>query len=211
MNIYKGLKKNLQGFIKWLFRIHVHGAENEPQEGGYLAAFNHISYIDVIVAAVAVKRQIHFMAKKELFHVPLLGALVKALGAFPVDRGGNAVAPIKKSIKLLESGEVVGMFPQGHRFPKRKFDTTRDEVKGGAAMAVWHAKCPVLPMFIATNKDKIALFRRIDIYVGKPIPYEEFAFVKGGTAEYMAATGVIFDRIAELAPPERRSDGNSCS
>ncbi len=208
MNVYQSLKKNLQGFIKWLFRIHVHGSENEPAEGGYLAVSNHISYIDVIVAAVAVKRQIKFMAKKELFSVPLLGGLITALGAFPVDRKGNAVAPIKKSIALLEGGEVVGMFPQGHRLPRRKFDTTRGEVKGGAAMAVYHAKCPVVPMFISTKNDKISLFRRIDIYVGKPIAYDEFGFEKGGMAEYTRGAELIFDRIAELAPEERRSDGN---
>ena len=205
MNLYRSLRKNLTGFIKWLFCIHVHGSENEPSEGGYIAVSNHISYVDVIVAAVALKRQIRFMAKKELFHIPLLGTLVKALGAFPVDRKGNAVAPIKKSIALLTEGEVVGMFPQGHRFMKRKFDTTKSEIKGGAAMACYRAKVPVLPMFIATKNDRVALFRRIDIYVGKPIAYEEFGFEKGGNEEYMRGSELMFERIAELAPEERRS------
>lgn len=205
MNLYKGLRKNLPGFIKWLFRIHVHGSENEPMEGGYLAVSNHISYIDVIVSAVAVQRQIRFMAKKELFKVPLLGGLVKALGAFPVDRGGNAVGAIKKSVVLLSEGEVVGMFPQGHRFMGRKFDTTESEIKGGAAMTCYRAKVPVLPMFIATKNDRVALFRRIDIYVGKPIAYEEFGFENGGNDEYTRGAKLMFDRIAELAPEERRS------
>ncbi len=211
MSTYLRLKKNLQSFIKWLFRIHVHGAENEPLEGGYLAVSNHISYIDVIVMAVAAKRQIKFMAKKELFGVPLLGKLITALGAFPVDRSGSAVSSIKKTISLLEANEVVGMFPQGHRFPKRRFDTTRGEVKGGAAMAVYRAKCPVLPMFISTKNDKIAIFRRIDIYIGKPIANTEFGFENGGMEEYTKGAELIFDRIAELAPEERRSNGNSCS
>ncbi len=206
MNTYESLKKKLSGFLKWLFRIHIHGAENEPADGGYLAASNHISYLDVIVAAVALKRQIRFMAKKELFSVPILGRLITALGAFPVDRRGNAVASIKKSISLLKEGHVVGIYPQGHRFSGRKFDTTRGEIKGGAAMAVYHAKCSVLPIFIATKKDRVALFRRIDIYVGKPIAYEEFGFEKGGNAEYQAAAERIFDHIAMLAPLERRSE-----
>lgn len=205
MDLYKTLKSKLSRLISWLFNVHVHGAENEPLENGYLAVSNHISYIDVIVMAVALKRRIRFMAKKELFSVPVLGKLVNALGAFPVDRKGNAVAPIKKSIALLESGEVVGMFPQGHRFPKRKFDTTREEMKGGASMACYRAKVPVLPVFIATKNDKVALFRRTDIYIGKPIAYEEFAFEKGGSEEYARAANVMFDRIAELAPEERRS------
>ncbi len=205
MNAYVWIKKNLQGLIRWFFQIHVHGEENEPTVGGYLAIANHISYIDVLVMAVALKRQIRFMAKKEVFKVPVIGKIVKSAGAFPVDRKGSAVAPIKKSIALLESGEVVGMFPQGHRFRKRRFDTMKDEFKGGASMACYRAGVPVLPMFIATKKDRVLPFRRIDIYVGKPIEYAEFGFEKGGSEEYSRAAGVMFDRICELMPEERRS------
>ncbi len=205
MDLYKTLKTKFPRFISWLFNIHVHGAENEPPLGGYIAVSNHISDIDVFVMAVALSRRIRFMAKKELFSVPVIGKLVDNMGAFPVDRKGNAVAPIKKSIALLESGEVVGMFPQGHRFPKRKFDTTREEMKGGASMACYRAKVPVLPMFIATKNDKVALFRRTDIYIGKPIAYDDFAFEKGGSEEYARAADIMFERIAELAPEERRT------
>jgi len=205
MSFYSGVKAALTGMIRTLFRVHMHGTENEPAEGGFLVVSNHISYLDVFVTVMALRHQIRFMAKKELFGIPVLGGIVKALGAFPVDRKGNAVAPLKQSIKLLEAGEVVGMYPQGHRFRKRKFDTTRDEIKGGAAMAVWHAKCPVLPVFIATKNDRVALLRRIDVYIGKPVPFEAFGFEKGGNAEYAAASGVLFEQIAALAPEERRT------
>lgn len=205
MNIYKSAHKSLAGIIKKVFRIHVHGSENEPSEGGYLAVSNHISFFDVITSAVAVKRQIRFMAKKELFSIPLLGGLIKTLGAFPVDRKGNAAGPIKKAISLLESGEVVGMFPTGHRYAGVKFDTTKDAVKGGAAMACYRSKCLVLPMFISTKNDRVLFFRRIDIYVGKPIAYEEFGFENGGTDEYSRAAMLMYQRILELAPEERRS------
>jgi len=205
MSLYKGVRKVLPGLVKFIFRIHIHGSENEPMDGGYLACCNHISFVDVISSAVAVKRQVRFMAKKELFKIPLLGMLIKALGAFPVDRKGSAVAAVKKSQALLESGEVVGMFPTGHRFPGVKFDTTREEFKAGAAMVAYRAKVPVLPIFISTKNDKVRLFRRIDVYVGKPILFEELGFEKGGSAEYDRAAGVIFDRIAELAPEDGRS------
>lgn len=205
MNVYKTAHKRLSKFVAWLFRIHVHGSENEPASGGYLACSNHISFADVITAAVAVKRQIRFMAKKELFKIPLLGGLIKLLGAFPVDRKGNAAGSIKKAIGLLKDGEAVGMFPTGHRFAGVKFDTTAGEVKGGAAMTCFRAGCPVLPMFIATKNDRVRPFRRIDIYVGKPIAYEEFGFSEGGTEEYEKASRLIYERILELAPKERRS------
>lgn len=205
MDFYKGLRKILGGLIRVVFRIHIHGNENEPMEGGYLAVSNHISFFDVITSAVALKRQIRFMAKKELFAIPLLGSLIKALGAFSVDRKGNPAAPIKKAISLLQSGEVVGMFPTGHRFAGVRFDTTKDDMKGGAAMACYRSKCRVLPMFISTKNDRVVIFRRIDIYVGKPIEFEEFGFDVGGNDEYMKATGLMYERIAELMPEERRS------
>ncbi|MBQ8508794.1 MAG: 1-acyl-sn-glycerol-3-phosphate acyltransferase [Clostridia bacterium] len=198
MGFYGWLYKYLSGFIKTIFRIHVYGAENEPAEGGYLACPNHISYLDVLVAAVSVKRQIRFMAKKELFKVPLLGGLIKTLGAFPVDRTGNAVSSIKKTISLLKEGEVVGLFPQGHRFRGKEIESSRSAVKGGAAMTAFRAGVPVLPMYIETKGNKVALFRRINIYIGKPITLEEFAFENGGNEEYDRGAQLIFDRILAL-------------
>lgn len=205
MSFYKGVRAALGGIYKFLFRVHIHGAENEPSEGGYLAVSNHISFLDVFSLAVALRGQIRFMAKKELFSVPLLGGIIKALGAFPVDRRGNAVAPIKKSIALVESGEVVGMFPTGHRYSGVKFDTTKEHVKGGAAMAAYRAKATVLPLFIATKKDRVALFRRIDVYVGKPIAYEDFGFEAGGSEEYARGAELMYERIVELMPEESRT------
>ena len=205
MNLYKAIRTYLPGVISWLFNIHVHGSENEPPEGGYIACSNHISFVDVLTLAVAVKRQLRYMAKKELFSVPVLGSIVKACGAFPVDRKGSAVAALKKSIAILESGEPVGMFPTGHRFSGVKFDSTKGEVKAGVAMTACRAKVPVLPMFISTKNDKVLLFRRIDVYVGKPIAYEEFGFTKGGTEEYERGAALIYERIAELMPEERKT------
>lgn len=198
MNIYEWAQKYLARAIIKVFRIKVVGSENEPVEGGYIACANHISFFDVIVTAVAVKRQIRFMAKKELFGIPLLGKLITALGAFPVDRKGNSAGSIRKTISLLEGGEVVGMFPTGHRFAGKELESTRDAVKGGAGMAAYHAKVPALPMYIETKNNRTRLFRPITIYVGKPVAYDEFGFVKGGAAEYERASLMIFDRIVEL-------------
>ncbi len=198
MNFYERLHKNLSGFIIKAFKIKVVGAENEPANGGFLVCSNHLSFFDVIVMAVATKHQIRFMAKKELFGIPILGKLITSLGAFPVDRKGNSVGSIKKSIKLLEEGQVVGMFVQGHRFAGCELETTRGEVKGGAAMAVWHAKVPVLPMYIETKNSKVRLFRPITIRIGRPIEYEDFGFVKGGSNEYQRGAELIFDNIVRI-------------
>ena len=205
MNLYKGVRTCLGGIFKFLFRVRIHGADNQPDGGGYLVISNHISFLDVFTIAVSLRSQVRFMAKKELFSVPVLGGLVKALGAFPVDRKGSAVAPIKKSIALIEAGEVVGMFPTGHRYSGVKFDTTREHMKGGASMVCNRAKASALPIFISTKNDKVALFRRIDVFVGKPIAFEEFAFEASTSAEYDRGAGIMYDRIAALMPEERRS------
>lgn len=198
MNFYEKAHKHLAKLIIKLFRITVVGGENEPAEGGYIACANHISFFDVIVMAVAMQRQIRYMAKKELFGIPILGKLITSLGAFPVDRKGNSAGSLRNSIKLLEGGEVVGMYPTGHRFPGVDVETTRDAVKGGAGMVAYHAKVPVVPMYIKTKNSKTRLFRPITIYVGKPVAYDELGFTKGGTAEYERAALVVFDRIVEL-------------
>ncbi|MCI8387670.1 MAG: 1-acyl-sn-glycerol-3-phosphate acyltransferase [Clostridiales bacterium] len=198
MNFYEKAHKYLAKLIIKMFRITVVGGENEPSDGGYIACANHISFFDVIVMAVAMQRQIRYMAKKELFGIPIIGKLITSLGAFPVDRKGNSAGSIRNSIKLLQSGEVVGMYPTGHRFAGVDVETTRDAVKGGAGMAAYHAKVPVLPMYIKTKNSKTRLFRPITIYVGKPISYDEFGFTKGGSAEYQQASMLIFDRIVEL-------------
>ena len=60
-------------------------------------------------------RRISYMAKKELFEVPVLGPAIRALGAYPVDRQGSATAAIRRSLAVLEAGGAIGIFPEGTR------------------------------------------------------------------------------------------------
>ena len=198
MSIYQKAQKHFAKLLKRLFRVETTGTENEPETGGFIVCSNHLSYFDVIILSAVFKRQIRYMAKKELFKVPLLGRLITAFGAFPVDRKGSAVSSLKMSIKLLESGECVGMFLQGHRFYGREVESTRSEVKGGVGMTAYHAKVPVVPVYIDTAKNKVRMFRKTVIRIGRPIQIDELGFVKGGAAEYERAALTVFDRIVEL-------------
>ncbi len=198
MSFYQNAQKHFAKFLKRLFRVEVIGAHNEPETGGFIVASNHLSYFDVIILSAVFKRQIHYMAKKELFRVPLLGRLIRAFGAFPVDRKGSAVSSLRMSIKLLEDGECVGMFPQGHRFYGRELESTRSEVKGGVAMTAYHAKVPIVPVCIDTANNKVRMFKPTRILIGEPVPYEALGFEKGGAAEYERAALNIFDKIVDL-------------
>ncbi|MBN2395031.1 MAG: 1-acyl-sn-glycerol-3-phosphate acyltransferase, partial [Candidatus Atribacteria bacterium] len=90
----------------WL--IEVIEEEAFKKEGSFILAANHVSYLDPIVLGVVFKRQIIFIAKKEIFEVPILGVIVKLLGAIPVDRKRTNTASMKKSLFILKDGCVLG-------------------------------------------------------------------------------------------------------
>lgn len=196
---YSNLQKILGGFVRFIFRAHAHNIENEPSEneGQYILVSNHISNVDpIILCSVLKKQQPHYMAKKELFKVPVLKGIIKAMGAFPVNRGGVDVSAIKHSVKLLEEGKCVGIFPQGHRY--KGVDPKETSVKTGAAMLACKTQTQILPCFLKTKKRKIALFSRVDVIVGKPISFEELSFDPEGKGEYARISKLIFDRVCEL-------------
>ena len=107
------LVKNLFKILFTIFlRLKVEGTENIPKDGPLVIASNHLSLLDPPVLGTAATRKGHFMAKEELF-VPVLGTIYKILGAFPVRRGGADRAAIKHGIDILESGQVLAIFPEG--------------------------------------------------------------------------------------------------
>lgn len=196
---YANLQKILGGFVRFIFRVHSHTPENEPNEneGQYIIVSNHISNVDpIIICSVLKKQQPHYMAKKELFKVPVLKGIIKAMGAFPVNRGGVDVSAIKHSIKLLEDGKCVGIFPQGHRF--KGVDPKTTDVKTGAAMLACKTQTQILPCFLKTKKRKLAFLSRVDVIVGNPISFEELSYDPEAKGEYARVSRFIFDRVCEL-------------
>ena len=195
MTFYQWIYKIFKPAVTAVYRIEAEGVENIP-EGGCILASNHTGFADVLVISAASNRQVRYMAKKELFRIPLLAPLIRALGAYPVDRGGGDVGSIKKTIALVEEGELVGIFPQGHRH--RGVDPRGTEIKHGVGMVAYHTKACVLPVFIDNKKMHTAMFRKNHVTFGKPIPFEDLAFVSGGRTEYMNASRIIFDRVCAI-------------
>ena len=200
-NFYMRAHKVLATPIRFFTRTKTFGKENIPKEGGYLLCSNHIAARDVILLGATCPRQIKFVAKKELFNIPLLGTLMKALGAVKLDRGGNDVAAIRKSIEIIDCGEIVSIFPQGHRYPG--VDPSTTQIKNGAGMVAYRSGRDVIPVFIKTKNNKYGFLRRVEIHYGKPIKYSDLGFSKGGNEEYKYATTVIFNEILKLGgyPP----------
>ena len=195
--LYAKLHKVLAPFFRFVMRLNPVGVENIPENGGILFCSNHIGAIDVISIAACTKRQISFVAKKELFSIPLLGKLITALGAIKIDRGGNDVGAIKASISAAEKGGAVAIFPQGHRYPGINPATTPK--RHGAALIAYRSGCDVIPVCIQVKSGKYALFRKVDVVFGKPIPNSAFGFEKGGHDEYEAATDLMFGEVIKLS------------
>ena len=199
--------ESCRGFYRWVvnyigpivrccMRLHVYGAEKEKTEGPLIVCANHTAMLDVFSLTLTFKRQLRYLAKKELFKIPLLSQLISALGAFSVDRGANDVGAIKKTLSLLSDGEAVGMFPQGTRY--RGIDPAETPVKSGVGMMVYRSHADVQPVFIRVKNYKYRFLRRKDVIIGDPIRYEEFGFTNGGKEEYERAAKLVFDRILAL-------------
>ena len=209
--LYKVLYAILAPLIRFFQRIHVSGTENIPKEGPVLICSNHMAIRDPILIAAAATRQINFLGKKEIFKVPVIGWLIRKLGAVPLDRSGSDLAAIKTSVNVLKAGGVLAIFPQGHRYPG--VNPAETPKKNGAALLTYRSKCDVVPVCIKTKGFKYSFFCRKDIIFGKPIPYSEFGFVNGGNEEYKAATDKMFLEVVKLGgfdalpAPNTESDG----
>lgn len=133
-----------KGFSRLLFfflgPIRQRGSYRVPKSGGVLILANHLADVDPIIVQVACPRPIHFMAKSELFAMPVLGSILRQFKAFPVKRGEPDRGSIKRAIQLLRMGEVVCVFPEG----QLSEDGELQELKPGIALLARMAECEVI-------------------------------------------------------------------
>ena len=194
---YRIIYPLFSGIVKLVLNIKVINTEKEPSDGGFLVCANHTSGADPIVLSYAFKKnQVHFMAKKELFKIPLLAQLIKLLGAFPVDRAANDIGAVRKAITLIEEDKCMGIFPQGHRYPGE--DPRKTKTKNGLALIATKSHADVVPCYIWRKKKKFKLFRRTYVIIGDRIPFEELNFNPEVAGEYVRITDIAFDKICTL-------------
>lgn len=154
----------VQLYYKIFFRARIVGLDNIPQSGPIIFAANHVSSHDPVVLAAFLDSRIRFMAKQELFAVPILGRIVKLCGAFPVNRKGIGIGAIREAIRLLECGEALGIFPEGTRNRQGRLI---DFKSGIGFIAVRVEDVHVIPVAIQFQRTKF--LRRCHIAVGEPI------------------------------------------
>jgi 1-acyl-sn-glycerol-3-phosphate acyltransferase len=124
------------------FRGKIYGANRVPQNGAYIAVCNHASYFDPPILSNCLGRPVAFMAKEELFNVPLLRQAIELYGAYPVKRSQSDRSAIRAALKVLEDGWIAGIFLDGTRSRDGKIH----QPKLGAALIAAKAGVPIIPV-----------------------------------------------------------------
>ncbi len=189
ISFYRFAKGVVKTVLTPVYRIEVIGVENFPKDGGVLLCSNHIDNLDPPVVGITAPRDVHFMAKEELFHVPILKKLLPSLHAFPVKRGMSDREALRKGLAILKEGKVLGLFPEGTR------SKTGELGKGlaGAGFFALRTDAVVMPCAII---GPYKAFRKLKVVYGKPIDLKEYGKNQKLSAE--EATEIIMEKIAEL-------------
>ena len=186
-NRFYRLIRNIAWFLcKIIFPTKVTGAENIPAEGPVLLCSNHVSMVDPVLLAVSFRRQVTFMAKKELFGTKFTNWFFTNLGMVPVDRGASDIQAMRVCLEVLNSGGLLGVFPQGHRF---KQDESR-EIQNGAALMALRSKAKVIAAHVSAPMKP---FRRTTIRFSEPVDLTDL--VRVNSQAIAAASGRITEAI----------------
>ncbi len=184
--LYLLIKWTIGQLILLVTRPIVYGRQNLRVKGKAIFIANHRSMWDPLILALVSPRNIHFMAKKELFESKVGNFFFRSLYAFPVNRRNVDLQSLKNALKVLDKGEVFGIFPEG----KRAVTDSLDEFEKGAAFLAIRSGAPVIPIYI--HPDTSRQIRPV-MLVGKPIDVSSIV----ATANKSSLIDVVTDELSD--------------
>ena len=195
-----------------LFRVEVRGAEHVPRTGPAMIVANHSSVLDPAIVAGVTPRPLHFLAKAELFSIPLFGRLIRAVNARPVRREGSDARALREALRILQGGHALLVFPEGTRGPEGALR----EGKAGAGMLALLTGAPVVPAYVEGTGRALPRGRavprptKVRVSFGPPL---SFGKVEGPHRKerYREASGEMMAAIARLkqAAAERVAEAHT--
>ena len=212
--LYWVLKKGLLGpVLTRMYEPWVEGLEHVPATGGAIFASNHLSFSDSIFLPLVVKRRITFLAKADYFtgggaKGRATAAFMKGVGQVPVDRtGGSAsMAALNTGIRILKSGELLGLYPEGTRSP----DGRLYRGKTGVARMSLEAGVPVLPTamigtdVVQPTGQKLPNRGKgiVGIRIGAPLDFSRYEGMESDRFVLRSITDEIMYELMELSGQE---------
>jgi 1-acyl-sn-glycerol-3-phosphate acyltransferase len=183
-------------FAPW----RLEGKENIPRSGGYILVANHINWKDPPWIEFAFARAIRYMGKRELFEVPVIGYILRAIGAFPVRRGEADRGALQNALAVVAAGQPLGYFPEGHRSESGQLIRGRP----GIAYIAQRSGAPMIPVAVSGTRDaRLGAFWRRDIVIRVGAPFRA-ANLDVRADDPQAVADAIMRRVAALMPPEQR-------
>lgn len=202
--LYRTLQAFVPGPVIRLLPMEIVGEHHLPRHGPVVLASNHLSNLDPFILGVASPRQIHFMAKAEIWKVPLVGRLVETLGSFPVHRGEADREAVRRGLDVLQAGAVLGIFPEGHRQPEGHLG----QAQPGVALFSLRPGVKTVPVAVVGTSRIMQGWRptraKVTVTFGPPLDLAGVAGSKGD--QHREVTGRLMGALAGLLrqtwPPE---------
>lgn len=135
----------LQAFFCFWLRYRARGIESLPTTGGALLLINHQSYVDPLLAGLPLTRPVSYLARDNLFRVPIIGHILRNTYVMPINREAASTTSIREAIRRIDAGFYVGIFPEG----TRTLDGHVGELKPGFLALLRRTSVPVIPVGIA--------------------------------------------------------------
>jgi len=194
---YTVVKIVLTPLLKIFLGLRIRNADRVPMKGGIIVAANHVSNFDPVVMGAAVPRQLAFLAKIELFRIPIFSGLLRRLDAIPLRRHTADRGALLEAIRVLQNRRALLMFPEGTRSKTGEIQ----EGKRGVAMLAVKNRVPIMPVHISgTFRFLPSLWRRrVVVRFGRPMTVEPFLKLRLSSKEkYYRIGEEIMKRIKEL-------------
>jgi 1-acyl-sn-glycerol-3-phosphate acyltransferase len=202
--LYRALKPIAVALMRVGFRLEVRGREHVPASGPVLLVANHVSVLDPPFVGGAAPRELYFLAKEELFAIPLLGRLIRAVNARPVKRDGSDSRALKMALRLLGEGRALLVFPEGTRGVEGRLRAG----KPGAGMLAVMSGAPVVPVYVSGTGRALPPGRAIPrptkvlVSFGPPLHFKA-RDDEGRKERYREATQEMMRAIAQIMDQQR--------
>ena len=184
------------GFYKIVYRIKKVNEKNIPKEGAYIICANHVNMLDALAVVCGCKRKVRFICKESMFKNKALCWALKLADTIPLNREKNDIESMKRSLKALKNGDILGVFPEGTRKGMEK----NLKAKSGAAFFSLKTGTKVIPLGI---QGSFKPFTKVKLVFGEPLDFSEYYGKEKDKEALEKVTNIIMDNIVMLTNKDK--------